>query len=97
MALVLMLGGSHPHTGKTIGFVQIAGLIARRIVCEAQVGQTMKAGQRYGIIRFGSRADVYLPTGAASLVSVGQTMIGGETVLCDCQSAEPDRAGWQRP
>ncbi|MDD3371777.1 MAG: phosphatidylserine decarboxylase, partial [Alphaproteobacteria bacterium] len=73
--------------------VQIAGLIARRIVCYAQKGQEVKAGNRFGLIRFGSRTDVYLPVGAKPLVSVGQTMIGGETVLSDFRSTEPSRNG----
>lgn len=88
MALVMELNGDHPFAGKTIGFVQIAGLIARRIICSAQLGQSFKAGQRYGIIRFGSRADIYLPAGVSSLVSVGQTTLGGETILADCLSTE---------
>jgi phosphatidylserine decarboxylase len=67
--------------GRTVAVVQIAGLIARRILCHAAVGNRVQAGARFGIIRFGSRTDTYLPPGAAPLVSVGQTMIGGETVL----------------
>jgi len=66
-----------------IGVVQIAGLVARRIVCFAREGQTVGAGERFGLIRFGSRLDVYLPYGAKPLVSVGQTAIAGETVLAD--------------
>ena len=93
MALVMELSGNHPQTGKTIGFVQIAGLIARRIICIAQLGQSFKAGERYGIIRFGSRADIYLPPGVAAQVVVGQTTIGGETILADCASTEPNRNG----
>ncbi len=69
--------------GVKIAFVQIAGLIARRIVCDLEEAQTVKAGQRYGLIRFGSRADIYLPLKTAILVSEGQTCIGGETVLAD--------------
>ncbi len=63
--------------------VQIAGLIARRIVCDLENGMNVKAGERYGIIRFGSRVDVYLPGKMIPLVQVGQTAIGGETVLAD--------------
>lgn len=96
MALVLKLSGDHPYAGHSLGVVQIAGLIARRILCSAQVGQSFKAGQRYGIIRFGSRADVYLPAGMKALVSVGQSMIGGETVLADATAQEDNRAGEQR-
>ena len=61
--------------------MQIAGLIARRILCDVTEGQTLVAGQRFGIIRFGSRTDLYLPEGSAPLVAVGQRMIGGETVI----------------
>jgi phosphatidylserine decarboxylase len=96
MTLVLQLKGDHPMQGKTLGVVQIAGLIARRIVCNAKGGDTFKAGERYGIIRFGSRADVYLPPGLAPLVAVGQYMIGGETVLADCNASEPARRGEKR-
>lgn len=81
MALVVQMTGNHPYDTQTLGVVQIAGLIARRIVCDAREGDVVRAGQRYGIIRFGSRADIYLPQGMQSLVSVGQTMIGGETIL----------------
>ncbi|MDR3425183.1 MAG: phosphatidylserine decarboxylase [Alphaproteobacteria bacterium] len=93
MALTLRLEGDHPRAGEKIGVVQIAGLIARRIVCDAQEGQQVKAGQRFGIIRFGSRTDLYLPQGVSPLVTVGQYMIGGETVLADCASSESPRTG----
>jgi phosphatidylserine decarboxylase len=96
MALVLQLTGDHPGENKTLGVVQIAGLIARRIVCLAQEGDSFKAGQRYGIIRFGSRADIYLPPGTQPLVAVGQYMLGGETVLADCASNEAARQGEMR-
>ena len=69
--------------GREIGVVQIAGLIARRIVCHAREGDMVRAGQRFGIIRFGSRTDLYLPEGVRPLVAEGQTMIGGETVIAD--------------
>jgi len=69
--------------GRVVGCVQIAGLIARRIVCTAREGDVMEAGERFGIIRFGSRTDVYLPEGVLPTVLVGQTMIGGETILAD--------------
>jgi len=68
-------------TGQKIAVVQIAGLIARRIVCEVTEGQVVAAGARFGIIRFGSRTDLYLPEGTLPLVAVGQRMIGGETVI----------------
>ena len=79
--------------GRAIAVVQIAGLVARRIVCEVKEGQALLAGQRFGMIRFGSRLDVYLPAGAAPFVAVGQTATAGETVLADLASAEPARAG----
>lgn len=69
--------------GRDVVVVQIAGLIARRILCEASEGQTLLAGQRFGIIRFGSRTDLYLPEGSVPLVAVGQRMIGGETVIAE--------------
>jgi phosphatidylserine decarboxylase len=69
--------------GREIAVVQIAGLIARRIVCSLREGDAVQAGQRFGIIRFGSRADLYLPEGVRPLVAVGQTMIGGETVIAE--------------
>jgi phosphatidylserine decarboxylase len=72
--------------GRMVGCVQIAGLIARRIVCTAREGDTMAAGDRFGIIRFGSRTDVYLPEGVLPVVLVGQTMIGGETILADLRT-----------
>lgn len=68
-------------TGEDVVVVQIAGLIARRILCEVREGQTLATGERFGIIRFGSRTDLYLPEGCTPLVSVGQRMIGGETVI----------------
>jgi len=67
--------------GVRVAFVQIAGLIARRILCYAEVGDRLERGQRYGMIRFGSRVDVYLPEGLESLVVVGQTTVAGETAL----------------
>ena len=68
-------------TGQTIAVVQIAGLIARRILCDLRPGDHVQAGQRFGMIRFGSRTDLYLPPGVTPLVAVGQTSIGGETVM----------------
>jgi phosphatidylserine decarboxylase len=67
----------------SIGVVQIAGLIARRIVCFTREGNTLGAGERFGLIRFGSRVDVYLPANAKPLVSEGQTALAGETVIAD--------------
>jgi len=69
--------------GREIAVVQIAGLIARRIVCSVREGDALRAGERFGIIRFGSRTDLYLPEGVRPLVAVGQTMIGGETVIAE--------------
>ena len=67
--------------GREMAVVQIAGLIARRIVCNVREGDSLRAGGRFGIIRFGSRTDLYLPDGVRPVVVVGQTMIGGETVI----------------
>ena len=77
--------------GTEIAVVQIAGLIARRIVTFKGEGESIGKGERFGLIRFGSRVDVYLPPGRTSLVVVGQTAIGGETVLADLNSIEPER------
>ena len=67
--------------GRMLAVVQIAGLVARRIVCSVSEGMQMEAGERFGLIRFGSRTDLYLPPGVEPLVAVGQTMVGGETVM----------------
>jgi phosphatidylserine decarboxylase len=75
-----------------IGCVQIAGLIARRILCFVKQGEEITAGSRFGLIRFGSRTDVYVPLGAQALVTEGQTAIGGETVLVDLKSGETQRS-----
>lgn len=79
--------------GKDIAFVQIAGLVARRIVCYLTEGQELRTGERFGLIRFGSRVDTYLPDGVAPLVSKGQTTIAGETVIADLRAQEPAREG----
>jgi len=79
--------------GREIAFVQIAGLVARRIITTLKDGQEVRTGERYGLIRFGSRLDIYLPRDAEPLVVVGQTAIGGETILVDFQSSETARAG----
>ena len=71
---------------ERIGVVQIAGLIARRIVCFAKEGQVMGTGERFGLIRFGSRLDVYLPQGTVAQVAEGQTAIAGETILAELGS-----------
>jgi len=73
--------------GRKYGVVQIAGLVARRILCWSVVDEAMERGQRFGLIRFGSRLDIYLPEGAEPLVEIGQTMIAGETVIA---TLDPD-------
>ncbi len=78
-------------SGVEIGVVQIAGLIARRIVTFSGEGDSLGVGQRFGLIRFGSRVDIYLPANRHGLVAVGQTAIGGETILADLKSDEPER------
>jgi len=74
-----------------IGVIQIAGLVARRIVCFVREGQAIGAGERFGLIRFGSRLDVFLPEGTKTLVSEGQTAIAGETILADFRLSDPGR------
>jgi phosphatidylserine decarboxylase len=74
-----------------IGVVQIAGLIARRIVPFVKEGQTVSAGERIGMIRFGSRVDVYLPEGARPLVAEGQLSLAGETVIADLAFRDTNR------
>jgi len=76
-----------------IAFVQIAGLVARRIKCDIEEGQTLQTGERFGLIRFGSRVDVYLPKEVPALVAVGQRAIAGETVIADFQATEQPRNG----
>ena len=73
--------------GKNIGFVQIAGLIARRIICDISEGSVLKCGEQYGIIRFGSRVDVWLPNTIFIRVLVGQRTYAGETILADFEPA----------
>ena len=77
--------------GRKLAVVQIAGLVARRILCFTKEGQTLLAGERFGLIRFGSRLDVYLPDGVAPMVALGQTMCAGETVIADLGSTAPRR------
>ena len=74
-----------------IGVVQIAGLVARRIVCFVRKGTSVGAGERIGMIRFGSRVDVYLPEGVRPLVAEGQSTIAGETIIADLRSGERER------
>jgi phosphatidylserine decarboxylase len=75
----------------SIGVIQIAGLVARRIVCFVREGQSMTAGERFGLIRFGSRLDIFLPEGAKPLVAEGQTAVAGETVLADFRLGDGGR------
>jgi phosphatidylserine decarboxylase len=82
--------------GRDVCVVQIAGLVARRIRCDLTAARHVRAGERFGIIRFGSRVDVYLPDGVQPLVSVGQTTIAGETVIADLNSEESVRLGERR-
>jgi phosphatidylserine decarboxylase len=77
--------------GSQIGVVQIAGLIARRILTFVREGDSIGAGERFGLIRFGSRVDLYLPPGRGALAAVGQRAVGGETVLADLKSDETER------
>jgi phosphatidylserine decarboxylase len=82
--------------GRDLAVVQIAGLVARRIRCRLHQGAAVRAGERFGLIRFGSRVDVYLPDGIAPLVAVGQRTIAGETVVADLLANEPPREGEER-
>ena len=79
--------------GATVGVVQIAGLVARRIKCNLVDGHRVVAGERFGLIRFGSRVDVYLPPGVAIFAVVGQRAVAGETVLADFTATEGPRQG----
>jgi len=83
-----------PAEGPEIAFVLVAGLVARRIVCELREGQEVVTGQRIGIIRFGSRVDVYCPEPYVPMVIAEQRMVGGETVLADRLAQEPARHGF---
>lgn len=79
--------------GRDYAVVQIAGLVARRIVCDVKAGQTLRTGERFGMIRFGSRLDIYLPAGVQPQIALGQSTLAGETVLADLASQEPARIG----
>jgi phosphatidylserine decarboxylase len=79
--------------GRELVVVQIAGLVARRIRCAVVPNQALRAGERIGLIRFGSRVDVYLPDGVSPLVAIGQRAVAGETVIADLQSTESPRLG----
>jgi phosphatidylserine decarboxylase len=84
-ALVIETGGAR------IGVVQIAGLVARRIVSFVKIGDSLSTGERFGLIRFGSRLDIYVPLTAQVLVGLGQAAVAGETVLADLTANEPAR------
>ena len=71
------------ENGKKIAFVQIAGLVARRIICDVDIGSSLKAGDVFGLIRFGSRVDVYFPSDTSVSVLLGQKTLAGETILAD--------------
>jgi phosphatidylserine decarboxylase len=79
--------------GATVGVVQIAGLVARRIKCDLADGHRVEAGNRFGLIRFGSRVDVYLPEGVPIFAVIGQRAVAGETVIADFAATEPARQG----
>jgi len=86
--------GAASEITPEIAFVLIAGLVARRIVCPLYEGQHVAAGERIGLIRFGSRVDVYIPPPFVPLVALGQRMIAGETVLADRRDAEAANGGF---
>ena len=83
-----------PPDGPEIAFVLVAGLLARRIVCDLREGQQLATGERIGIIRFGSRVDVYCPDAYVPMAIAGQQMVGGETVLADRLAQETPRQGF---
>lgn len=87
-ALVIELG-----EGDKLGVVQIAGLVARRIVCWSKEDDILEAGERFGLIRFGSRLDIYLPPGKVPQIILGQRAVAGETILADLASDEVARTG----
>ena len=93
MAARIRPAAAGEHGDGDVAVVQIAGLVARRIKSGLTEGQSVRAGERFGIIRFGSRVDVYLPSGFTPLVIAGQRSIAGETVLADARAQEPQRRG----
>lgn len=92
-ALAITMEGDHKFAGQKLGVVQIAGLIARRIICTAKPDDKIKAGERFGLIRFGSRTDIYLPKGVKPMVIIGQRTVGAETIIADMNSEEERRVG----
>lgn len=93
LALRLALEEGEGGSRRELGLVQIAGLVARRILCDVEEGRRVRTGERFGIIRFGSRVDVYLPPGLSPLVAAGQRLLAGETVIADMRGQEPARPG----
>jgi phosphatidylserine decarboxylase len=93
MAIRIAPTGASADGSGDLAVVQIAGLIARRIVCQLREGEEVVTGERFGLIRFGSRTDIYLPEGWVPMVAVGQYAIGGETVIADQRAQEPARVG----
>jgi phosphatidylserine decarboxylase len=89
--LAIRLTAAEEPEGADLAVVLIAGLVARRIVCPLFTGQRLATGERIGLIRFGSRIDVYVPPPFVPLVALGQRMVAGETVLADSRAAEPRR------
>lgn len=81
----LVIDGPHGQ----LAVVQVAGLVARRILCWSDAGDDISVGERFGLIRFGSRLDVYLPAGAIPRVALGQTAVGGETIIAEFGSSQP--------
>ena len=78
------------ENGSKIAFVQIAGLVARRIICDVDIGSSLKAGEIFGLIRFGSRVDIYFPSEVSVMVLKGQKTIAGETIIGDfSKNAKP--------
>ena len=78
------------ENGHKIAFVQIAGLVARRIICDVDIGNSLKAGESFGLIRFGSRVDIYFPSEVSVMILKGQKMIAGETIIGDfSKNAKP--------
>ena len=92
-AITIEMDGEHDFKGQKIGVVQIAGLIARRILCFATKEQFVRTGERFGLIRFGSRTDLYLPVGLEPKVCHGQRVLGGETVMADCKAKQKPITG----
>ena len=83
--------GMKTPSGQKIGFVQIAGLVARRIYCPLKIGAKLKAGEVFGMTRFGSRLDVFLPKDVVPAVLLGQVAVAGETILARMKDKKNDR------